>query len=237
MFPGNWTHNLLFCYRNALPLSHGNTLNNKIWNLVLCCLSWKGKFTQKWKFSLWKSVVITGYQHSSKYYFVFSRRKEFIKVWRLGQLEVAVNVDWIFIFGWAISLSHVMRYLVCEIHTFLAWISVQINYRLLYTDIITFSKLTHYQIFIGFILKGQLPSSNESDLGEDVALHYFLQQRTSGLTWSAENEARSVLLPVILLHRVQIHSAKKNAYAIVLISQHHHDSAEFTQVYCHKQVY
>ncbi len=154
-------------------------------------------------------MVITGYQHSSKYYFVFSRRNEFIQVWRLGQLEGAVNVDWIFIFGWAISLSHFMRYLVCEIHTFLAWISVQIYYGLLYTDIITFSNLTHYQIFIGFILKGQLPSSNESDLGEDVALHYFLQQRTSGLTWSAENEARSVLLPVILLHRVQIHSAKK----------------------------
>ncbi len=88
-------------------------------------------------------------------------------------------------------------------------ISVQINYGLQYTDIITFWNLTHYQIFIGFILKGQLPSSNESDLGEDVALYYFLQQRTSGLTWSAENEARSVLLPVILLHRVQIHSVEK----------------------------
>ncbi len=34
VFPGNWTHNLLHCYRNALPLSHRNTDLDEIVNLV-----------------------------------------------------------------------------------------------------------------------------------------------------------------------------------------------------------
>ncbi len=59
VLPGNWTHNLLRCWRNALPLSHRNTVQITTisvigryymfwvfcccWNqstLVVCCLIW-----------------------------------------------------------------------------------------------------------------------------------------------------------------------------------------------------
>ncbi len=38
VFPGNWTHNLLHCWRNALPLSHTGTLDlnpmENLWGIV-----------------------------------------------------------------------------------------------------------------------------------------------------------------------------------------------------------
>lgn len=55
------------------------------------------------------------------------------------------------------------------------------------------------QVFICSALKGELPPSDESNLGEDVALQQLLKQKLACLSGSTEDEAAFILLPEVFL--------------------------------------
>lgn len=60
------------------------------------------------------------------------------------------------------------------------------------------------QVFVLLLLKGELPPSDEGDLGEDVPLQHLSEQQLSCLSRSTEDETAFVLLPEMFLEGLHV---------------------------------
>ena len=67
-----------------------------------------------------------------------------------------------------------------------------------------------YQLFVGFVLEGDLPPSDQGDLGEEVPVQQLFEEQSSRLPGGSQDKTAFVLLPKVLLQAFHVNSHAVN---------------------------